>query len=430
MVGVPLGRHLFTRATVCSDPINWFSRASLIANPSVLVLGKPGLGKSTLVCRMCLGLDYYGYRSVVLGDLKPDYAELVAALGGNVVSLGRGQGTLNVLDPGAAVAAAERLTGRARTELVADAHGRRLNLLAALVALNRGAPLADTEEAVLSAALAVLDEHHRPGEAELADLVAVLEEGPEPLRRVTLARNDEARYRAAVDPMELSVMALCEGGLGETFARRTSVKIDLDAPVCINISQINEADEKLQAAVLLACWGEGFGAIAAQHALADAGLEPQRNYFVVLDELWRVLRAGKGLVDRVDALTRLNRQAGVGMALVTHTLADLEALPDQADQLKAMGFAERAGYIVCGGLPANEIPKLSRVVHFSEREELLITDWASPPSWDPESNKEAPPPGLGKFLVKVGGRPGVPLEAVMSATELALHDTNKRWARQ
>ena len=178
MVGVPLGRHLFTRATVCSDPINWFNRASLIANPSVLVLGKPGLGKSTLVCRMCLGLDYYGYRSVVLGDLKPDYAELVAALGGNVVSLGRGQGTLNVLDPGAAVAAAERLTGRARTELVADAHGRRLNLLAALVALNRGAPLADTEEAVLSAALAVLDEHHRPGEAELADLVAVLEEGP------------------------------------------------------------------------------------------------------------------------------------------------------------------------------------------------------------------------------------------------------------
>ena len=92
MVGVPLGRHLFTRATVCSDPINWFSRAALIANPSVLVLGKPGLGKSTLVCRMCLGLDYYGYRSVVLGDLKPDYAELIAALGGNVVTLGRGQG--------------------------------------------------------------------------------------------------------------------------------------------------------------------------------------------------------------------------------------------------------------------------------------------------------------------------------------------------
>jgi hypothetical protein len=117
------------------------------------------------------------------------------------------------------------------------------------------------------------------------------------------------------------------------------------------------------------------------------------------------------------------------MALVTHTLADLEALPDQSDQLKAMGFAERSGYIVCGGLPAKEIPRLSKVVHFSQREEQLITDWASPPSWDPESNKEAPPPGLGKFLVKVGGRPGIPLECAMTPAELELHDTNKRWAQ-
>jgi hypothetical protein len=326
------------------------------------------------------------------------------------------------------VAAAERLTGTARRELLADAHGRRLNLLAALLGLNRGAPLSDTEMAVLSTALGILDEHHAPGDAVLSDLVAVLEEGPERLRRVTLARNDEARYRAAVDPVELSVLALCEGGLGETFSQRTSVRIDLSGPVCIDISGINEADEKLQAAVLLACWGEGFGAIAAAHALADAGLAPKRNYFVVLDELWRVLRAGKGLVDRVDALTRLNRQTGVGMALVTHTLADLEALPDQADQLKAMGFAERAGYIICGGLPAAEIPKLSRVVRFSKREEALITDWASPPSWDPETAKEAPPPGRGKFLVKVGGRPGIPVELAITQTEVDLHDTNKRWA--
>ena len=68
MVGVPLGRHIFSRGTVCSDPIHWFSRARLIGNPSVLVLGKPGLGKSTLVCRMCLGLEAFGYSTVVLGD--------------------------------------------------------------------------------------------------------------------------------------------------------------------------------------------------------------------------------------------------------------------------------------------------------------------------------------------------------------------------
>ena len=38
----------------------------------------------------------------------------------------------------------------------------------------------------------------------------------------------------------------------------------------------------------------GFGAINIANVLADAGLEPRRHYFIVLDELWRALRAGRG----------------------------------------------------------------------------------------------------------------------------------------
>ena len=67
-----------------------------------------------------------------------------------------------------------------------------------------------------------------------------------------------------------------------------------------------------------------------------------REFFTVLDELWRALRVDHGLVDRADGLTRLNRQKGTGTAFITRSLADLEALPTAHDRAKARGFAERS----------------------------------------------------------------------------------------
>jgi len=430
MTGVPVGRDLRTGATVCCDPISWFQRAGLIANPSVLIEGRPGMGKSTLVCRMIEGLCAYGVQPVVPGDLKPDYVDLVGALGGNVVALGRGQGALNVLDPGEAMEAAGRLTGAARRKLAADSLGRRLNMVAALVSLNRRAPVSDVEEAIIAACLGVLDERHRPGEATLVELVAVLNEGPEPVRRLTLDRGDEERFRQAVHPLQTSVAALLQGAMGDSFAQRSTTPLSLERPLCVDISGISASDEKLQAAVLLACWGEAFGAIAAAQALADAGKAPQRLFFIVLDELWRVLRAGPGLVERVDALTRLNRQEGVGMALVIHTLKDLVALGNEEDRLKAKGFAERAGFIITAGLPAAELPLLEDVVSLTRREGELLSRWADPPAWDTEHQREPEPPGRGKFLIKVGGRSGIPIELRLVPAERDLHDTNKKWRQR
>ncbi|UGQ11386.1 ATP/GTP-binding protein [Yinghuangia sp. ASG 101] len=431
VTGVPLGRTLTNGATLCCDPISWFSRANLILNPSEFVLGKPGLGKSTVVRRQALGLAGYGVSPLVFGDLKPDYVDLIRALGGHVISLGRGRGNLNVLDPGEASDAAARLTGDARKALMADSHGRRLNAVCSLLTIVRGSPVTDREETIVNIALKVLDDHHHAGPAPvMADLLRVIRDAHPAIRAVALDRGDLERYRDVCESLEASLIALLgEGRLGDMFSRPTTDPMRRDRPVCFDISSIDDSEMHMQAAALLACWSYGFGALAVSQALTDAGLEPQRHYFVIMDELWRVLRAGRGLVDRVDALTRLNRQRGVGTAMITHTMSDLVALPSEEDRMKAKGFVERAGMVICGGLPAAEMPELTQVVGMTAAEQEMIVDWSTPPAWDTGPERRAEPPGLGNFMVKVGGRPGIPVHIELTQAELSINDTNRRWAR-
>jgi hypothetical protein len=392
------------------------------------MLGMPGLGKSTLVNRMLIGLAATGVVPLVLGDLKPDYADTVRALGGQVISIGRGRGGINVLDPGAMGAAAARIGGEAGEVLKAETHGRVLNIVAALVTIVRGRPMDDHEQSVLSAVLHHLRDRTPAGRTFLLpDLLRVLTEGPARVRAVTLDRGDDARYRDAVDPLHRSLLGILDGPLGDTFASETSTRIDPDAPaVCVDISGIGEADTQLTAAAMLAAWSDGLGTVAASHALADAGLERRRWFFTVLDELWRPLRAASGIVDRIDALTRLNRSLGLGDAKITHTLKDAEALGTNADRAKARGFVERAGMVVCAGLPKTEMEDLGKVVGLSRREIELVSSWSSPPGWGVSGDSEDPP-GRGLFLIKVGGRPGIPIKVAITDAERRLHDTNTRW---
>jgi hypothetical protein len=434
MVGVPLGRHVHTGATLCCDPISWFQRAKLISNPSVFVLGKPGLGKSTLVRRMATGLAGYGVMPLVLGDLKPDYVDLIEALGGQVISLGRGRGHLNILDPGEATQAADQLRAaghpRQAAQVLADAHGRRQTMVSALLTILRSAPPSDREETIIDRALKVLDRQH-DGVPILADLLQVIQQGPPEVRAAALDRGDDARYQQITEELEASLIGLVGGGrLGETFARPTTNPMRRDAPVVYDVSAIDDSELDLQAATLLACWSAGFGTVNVANALADADLEPRRHYFVITDELWRAIRAGRGMVDRVDALTRLNRQRGVGMAMISHTMSDLLALPAEEDRMKARGFVERSGMVICGGLPAAEMPQLTAAVPFSSAEQELLIGWQDPPAWDPASGREIDPPGRGKFLVKVGGRPGIPVAVQLTSVEQSIHDTNRLWHDQ
>ncbi|WP_159025326.1 ATP/GTP-binding protein [Streptomyces pluripotens] len=429
MMGVPLGRNIITGATLCCDPIAWFERASLIANPSMFTLAKPGLGKSTVNRRMMVGLDFRGIVSLVPGDTKGEYTDLTRALDGQVIQLGRGMGSLNPLDLGEMGSAAQRLVGSARRSLLEEATGRRSTMVAALISIVRKAAITGDEESLLGKAIELLDDIDLGRPALLGDLVQLIKDGPDALRNMTLAE-DEEQYRAAVKPLLKSLMSLVEGTLAATFNRQTSERLSLDRPVSIDLSSIPASEKTLEGAVLLTCWAEAFAAIEAHDRLTNAGLAPRRNFFLVLDELWRILRAGVGLVDRVDELTRLNRQIGIGQSMTTHSTADLLSLPNQEDREKAKGFVERSGMVFLGGLPRAEMDALNSIVPLSTRERELIVEWSIPPSIDNKTGKEMPPPGRGKFLVKAGANPGIPIQTALTQAEIQLNDTNQKWANR
>lgn len=427
MSGVPLGRHLITAATVCCDPISWFTQANLISNPSMFVLGKPGLGKSTLVRRMCLGARGMGVLPLVLGDTKPDYVDLIEAIGGQVISIGAGRDLLNPLDISDTLQAANEIGGVVATTLRTQGRSRQLHMLLALAGLVRRTHLTDREEAILDRALDLWETTNGVTSPTIGDILTLINAHLDPIDAAALSNGSKTRYDTITEPLRATLTSLTLGRWGELFCSHTTTPMRLDAPVVFDVSDLDRAAQDVQGAALLACWSYGFSQVNTAQSLSDAGLTPPRHYFIVMDELWRILRAGVGMVDRIDELTRLNRTRGVGQAMITHTMADLRALPDPAEIAKARGFVERSGMVICGGLPYAEMEDLTGCVPLSKQEQNLLVSWQDPPAWDSRTGIETAPPGRGKFLIKVGGRPGLPIQVELTHAETALNDTNKRW---
>src|SRR5699024_7420269 len=173
-----------------------------------------------------------------------------------------------------------------------------------------------------------------------------------------------------VKPLRRALRSMVRGPFGEVFNGHTDVRIDAAAPAgCVDVSSLGQDFSPLRAAGLSTCRADGVVAVDAAHILEDAGVsDDESNFMVVLDEMWRVLGAGVGVVDRVNALTRLNRTIGIELVEIVHTFKDLEALPSEEDRKKAIGFIERAGALIVGALPRDEMMRLANIKPFTSAE--------------------------------------------------------------
>jgi hypothetical protein len=416
--GTPVGRHMLWGETVCLSPLGWL-RGGLVTNPGMFVLGQPGTGKSALVHRLITGEVAAGSRVLIMGDTKPDYTAHIAALGGQVIRIGRGMDRINPLDAGPLGQILGQLDPAAAAQLRWEVRGRRLALLLALITLVRGARVPNVEEVILGRCVDVLDAR-LTRDPTVPDVLRVLDEGPDVVRAA--ARADDPRvYADRVGDLVASLSLLCEGSLAGVFDAPTSQPIDPDAwAVSMDISRVGAAGDTLLAAALLSAWAYGHAQVDAAAALADVGLAPRRTWLTVMDELWRALRGGPGLVEHADAITRLSRARGMASVMVTHSLADLDALPTPDDRAKALGFIDRSSITVLAGLPPRELDRVHEVTPLTDAERTMIGSWSAPDSW----RAGARHPGRGKYMIKTGGRLGIPVQMTLTAAELDLYDSD------
>src|SRR6266702_2777460 len=419
--GTPVGRHQLWGEVVCLDPLAWL-RAGLVTNPGMFVLGQPGTGKSALVKRLVTGAVASGTRALVLGDAKPDYSPLVHYVGGQVIRIGRGLGKINPLDSGPRCASLRLLTGPQAGQLRWEVRSRRLSLLMALATLIREARLPNAEEVVLGRAIDLLDERrHGTAEPTVPDVLAVIEQGPDTLRSAARVMTPE-RYRERTADLVFTLDLLCSGSLAGVFDGATSQPIDLDAPaVSVDISAVRTAGDKLLTAAMLCTWSYGFGCVDAASALASLGAAPRRSYLAVMDELWRALHGAPGLVEHADSLTRLNRARGMASIMITHSLADLDALATEADRARARGFMDRSAITVLAGLPPRELARVNEITPLTEPEQALVASWSAPESYQAGARH----PGRGKYLIKTGDRLGIPLHLTLVGPKRELYDTDQ-----
>ncbi|MGW6876039.1 ATP-binding protein [Streptomyces xanthophaeus] len=438
--GVPVGRDVLTGELVCIDPSGWTGK--LTTNPGVWVMSQPGAGKSALVKRVCLVYSAYGHMVCVPGDVKGEYSTLISELGGSVVRIGDGIGRLNPLDSGPLKGRVDSLPADRREALLDVLNGRRLETLVALLStkVGLGRPADEVERSALDTAVQIASSAQKSGsDPVVADVVQVLRHGPDELRSKLAA--DGERYQDLTRSVIAGLDNLIGGPLRGLFDGPTTVPLDINAPaVSVDISGLRARGNDVVSAGMIATWAYTYSSIDSARSI---GLM-DRKLVLPMDEMWRALRSGPGLVDAMDAISRLNRVTDDVTIYVTHSLLDVEALPTEMDRAKARGLMDRCDTWVIGASSVEELQRVTGKRSLTEQERMMIGSWSSAtstgldidPSYGDEDDGRVPKeegarhPGRGKYMIKVGARPGIAAALELTATEQRLYrtDTNQRRA--
>lgn len=374
--GAPMGFNVLSGGSFYCDPMGWVNDDTIgVTNPNVFIFGKPGRGKSALVKAFMLRMIRFGYRSLVLGDVKDEYEDISRALGVEAYRIGPGlPGRINPLDLGPL---AQDWDNQNRAETIrrcAIIFNRWLALIRGLVG-SQHVPFTPTEARVVTHVL--------------RDLVGWTA-GSTALKPVTIPAvwraldNPSAdlvkscRYETDQDffdhtrPLRDALGALCEGELQGLFDAPSTFAPNWAAPIqTLSLANLNAAGNEAAVGIALMClnsWGQGIRQMA----------QPGDRRIVLRDEAWMQTRLGVGAVKTLDANLRLSRNDGDIQLVTYHKPSDPLSAGDTGSQAAqiAKDLLHLADVRILMGQDEEVATELGHLLGLTSMQQELVTGWA------------------------------------------------------
>jgi len=377
--GAQMGIDYFSGASFHADPNGWVLDPSIpVSNPNMITFGKPGMGKSGTVKVFLLRMLGFGYRALILGDVKDEYEPLCRAVGVVPIAIGQGlPARINPLEFGPLRHGWDQLDPDEAKRRAAIVFARWLTLIRGLVGSQKvgqaPVPFGPTEEAVLDAALRMLtgyaDGNTQLTETTIPRLWRLLDEPPAEL----VGSCRYASERHFLDETRLlrdALGQLTSGTLQGLFDDHTNIAMDWSAPMqSLSLSRLVVlGDEAVGMALLcLNSWGRAMRDIAA----------PGDMRIVVRDESWKQLRLGVDAVKSFDADLRLSRTAGDIQFALAHKPSDLLSVGDAGSQSVAIAkdLLHLADTKILHGQDAAVAEELRTLLGLPDVAVRLVTDW-------------------------------------------------------
>ncbi|MDJ0336595.1 ATP-binding protein [Salinibacterium sp. G-O1] len=447
--GAPCGTDLLTRTAVALDHYAFYVEG-VISSPSMFLFGINGVGKSSTAQTMTLGMMARGMIPAVFNPLKKgEHTPLVEQAGGSVFEFGpNSRHQLNLLSVGPLGRAAAQIGGAVGEELYELAMWKITKQAQLALRVSRGNPLTDMEDAVVEALVqGILARSASPVTRDLRHAFREPSEAVLSLTRTHTPERFEEKYHALGDSIE----AMLSGDLGRLLGGTESIEIDAGnrGGFCFDTSSIPQSATTLLSTAMLMSWSLGMDSIDAHWELAKheaskaaaAAAEGETyvpavtwsGYTTLMDEFWYPMRAAPGIVDRVDALSRSNRSVGTAEMKITHSPKDMMSLPNAEDREKARGLAERSGLLGLMALTVPDLEELAKIKPLTDKEIAMVSQFNAAESWGAKArtgDASSAPPGAGRVLFKVEGRPGVAVKMIQTPTQKGFHITDERFRAQ